>query len=200
VALVILAGGGTVAYVMLHHKSPASAGTGHDQNGANSPTAQGPASPAVSSSEQDQLTQFLAAVRGSVTARTLVKTAVPQVGACTIATSTGITQLHQAITDRQDVITMMSGLSVSAIPGGQSMRTDLGNVLQLSINADRDFIGWMQDPQATQDCPTGTAQDGYYNAGLRASSLAVQAKKQFLALWNPLAEQFQLPTYTALDI
>ena len=34
VALVILAGGGTGAYVMLHHKSPASAGTGHDQNGA----------------------------------------------------------------------------------------------------------------------------------------------------------------------
>lgn len=199
-ALVLLAGGGIGAYVMLHHQAHASAGTGGDQKVANSSPTPGPASPAPSSPEQGQLTQFQTAVRGSVTARSLVKTAVTQVGACTMTPADGVAQLQQAITDRKEVIAMMSGLPMSAIPAGQPMRTDLGNVLQLSITADRDFVGWMQDPQTTQGCPASTAQDGDYTAGLQASSQAVQAKKQFLALWNPLAEQFGLPTYTALDI
>lgn len=199
VALVILAGGGTGAYLMLRHKS-AAVTTSHSHKTATRSVTQEPASSAAPSSEQDQLTRFLAAVRGSAAARTLVSTAVTQVGACSLAPAAGISQLHQAITDRQNVLAMMSGLSVSAIPGGQSMRADLGNVLQLSISADRDFIGWMQDPQATQDCPASTARDSDYAAGLTASSQAVRAKKQFLAFWNPLAGQFQLPTYATLDI
>lgn len=112
----------------------------------------------------------------------------------------GITRLEQAITDRKDVLATMSGLPVSGIPAGQSMRADLESVLHLSISADRDFIGWMQDPQSTQNCPASTAQDASYSAGLAASSQAMQAKDQFLAVWNPLAEQFHLPTYTTLDI
>jgi hypothetical protein len=200
VALVVLAGGGAGGYVLLHHKTGAATETSHDQKDTSSSAARSPASPATSTTEQAQLTQFLAAVRGSVTARTLVTTAVPQVGACTMTPATGITQLQQAITDRQNVLAMMSGLPVSAIPGGQAMRADLGNILQISITADRDFIGWMQDPQSTQGCPASTAQDADYAAGLQASTQAMQAKKQFLALWNPLAQQFGEPTYTTLNI
>jgi uncharacterized membrane protein len=200
VILVVLAGGGAGTYVLLRHKTSAATETSHSQKDATSPTAQTPASPATPATEQDQLTQFLPAVQGSVVARTLVTTAVPQVGACTMTPATGITQLQQAITDRQNVLAMMSGLPVSAIPGGQAMRTDLGNVLQLSITADRDFIGWMQDPQTTQNCPASTTQDADYTAGLQASTQAMQAKQQFLALWNPLAQQFGQPTYTTANI
>jgi len=206
VILVTFAGGGSAAYAMLHQKSAASAGTGHRRNAAGnsaapaSPAASSSAFPAASASEQGQLTQFLAFVRASATARTLVKTAVPQVAACTMTPADGITQLQQAITDRQNVITAMDALSVSAIPDGQSMRTDLGNVLQLSINADRDFIGWMQDPQSTLACPASTAPDTDYHTGLQVSAQAVQAKNDFLAIWNPLARQFQLPTYAQIDI
>lgn len=82
----------------------------------------------------------------------------------------------------------------------RGLRLDLGQVLQISIDADRDFISWMQDPQAMQGCPNGTAPDSDYAAGLQASSRAIAAKKEFLAMWNPLAQQFQLPTCTSLDI
>jgi hypothetical protein len=209
VAVVVIAGGGTGAYLLLHDKGHTTAGTSDEHQTAAHPSSQGSASPLGSSTEQSppgssaeqsQLTQFQAAIRGSVAARTLVKNAVSQVGACTMTPAAGATRLEQAITDRKNVLAMMGGLSVSAIPAGQSMRADLENVLHLSISADRDFIGWMQDPQSTQDCPTTTTQDASYSAGLTASSQAMQAKNQFLAVWNPLAEQFGLPTYTNLDI
>ena len=79
------------------------------------------------------------------------------------------------------------------------MSADLQRVLRQSIVADQDFIGWMQDIQAT-GCPVNTAQDSSYQDGLSASGRAVRAKKDFLALWNPAASQFGQPTYTATQI
>lgn len=80
------------------------------------------------------------------------------------------------------------------------MRADLTDVLQLSIAADRDFIQWMQDPQSTQNCPSTTASDAAYAAGLQISKRAQQAKTGFLALWNPMAQQSGQPTFSTVDI
>jgi hypothetical protein len=58
----------------------------------------------------------------------------------------------------------------------------------------------MQNPATVAGCPGSTATDAHYAAGVQASGQAVQAKKQFLALWNPLARKFGQPTFTTLDI
>jgi len=84
--------------------------------------------------------------------------------------------------------------------GGQAMRTSLGDVLQLSIAADRDFTAWMQDPQTIQNCAASATQDAHYAAGVQASAQAMQAKQQFLSRWNRIASQSGLPTFSTLDI
>jgi hypothetical protein len=112
----------------------------------------------------------------------------------------GSSQLQQAISERQGLLTTLAGLQVSAIPSGESMRTDLTSVLQLSIAADRDFIQWMQDPQSTQNCPASTVADAAYDAGLQSSKRAQQAKADFLALWNPMARQSGQPAFSTVDI
>lgn len=197
VALAILAAGGTGAYALIHDKSHTSAAPIHHQTLAHStPTAESPAP----SAEQNQLQQLLVVIRESVSARTLVKTAVRQIGVCTMPPATGITQLQQAITERQNALAALGRLQVSAIPGGQGMRTSLGDVLQLSIAADRDFTAWMQDPRSTRHCPASTAQDAHYAAGVQTSAQATQAKQQFLSQWNGVAGQYGLPTFSTLDI
>jgi len=80
------------------------------------------------------------------------------------------------------------------------MLADFKRVLQASITADRGFIGWMQDIQRKARCPVRTSTDASYQEGLRASARAVTAKKEFLALWNPLARKFGLPAFTASKI
>lgn len=210
VAIVVLAGGGAGAYLLSHRKASGVATASQTQGGgASAPATPSPAAPQSSSSqpappsatsEKDQVTKFQSAVRGSAKARALVTTAVPQVASCATPPATGVTQLQEAITDRQRVTATLSGLPVSQIPGGGAMRADLGKVLQLSVTADHDFISWMRNPATVQTCPGSTATDASYAAGVQASQLAVQAKEQFLALWNPLAKKFGLPTYTTLDI
>jgi hypothetical protein len=199
VALAILAAGGIGAYALIHGNSHASAAPIHHPKLADSTPTPTAASPAPSA-EQNQLQQFLVVIRESASARTLVKAAVRQIGVCAMTPATGITQLQQAITERQNALATLGRLQVSAIPGGQVMRTSLGNVLQLSIAADRDFTAWMQDPRTTRNCPASTAQDAHYAAGVQTSAQAVQAKQQFLSQWNGLASQSGLPTFSTLDI
>jgi hypothetical protein len=209
VVIVVLAGGGGGAYLLSHHKAGRVATASQTQGGTSSSATPSPAAPQSSasqqapppaSSEKDQVTRFQSAVRGSAKARALVTTAVPQVASCATPPATGITQLQEAITDRQRVTATLSGLPVSRIPSGEAMRADLGKVLQLSVSADHDFITWMKNPATVATCPGSTATDASYAAGVQASQQAVQAKEQFLALWNPLARKFGLPTYTTLDI
>jgi hypothetical protein len=204
VALVVVAGGGTAAYALMGHSRSHTDGppAGNQGQTAASGLVGSSSAAAASASEQDQLSQLLAVIRQSVTARSLVTTAVAQVGTCSMAPDDGVTQLQQAITDRQNAMASMNTLPISAIPNGQSMVSSLGSVLQFSIDADNDFIGWMQDPTSTQNCPTSPASDSDadYSAGLNASAQAVQAKNQFLGIWNPLAAQFQLPSYTQQDL
>jgi hypothetical protein len=114
-----------------------------------------------------------------------------------MAPTTGISLMNQAISQRRAVIDRMGSLSVNAIPAGPAMLADLEKVLQHSITADRDFVGWMQDIQNAGTCPVPTSTDTSYQAALRASALAMTAKKEFLALWNPAASQFGQPTFTA---
>lgn len=197
VTLAVVAAGGTGAYALIGSKAHVSAGPGHHPKVTNStPAAQSPA-PAA---EQNQLQQFLAVIRESVSARTLVTTAVQQVGACAMTPATGITRLQQAITDRQNARATLGRLQMSAIPSGQTMRTSLDDALKLSIAADRDFTAWMQDPQTTQHCPASATQDAHYAAGVQASAQATQAKQQFLSQWNRIASQSGQPTFSTLDI
>ena len=79
------------------------------------------------------------------------------------------------------------------------MLADLNRVLRRSITADHGFTGWMQDIQAAA-CPVNTSTDASYQQGLSASARAVTAKKEFLALWNPIARKFGQPTFTPSQI
>lgn len=201
VALAILAAGGIGAYALIHDNSHASAAPIHHRKLADStPTPTLTAASPAPSAEQNQLQQFLGVIRQSASARTLVKAAMRQIGVCAMTPAGGITQLQQAITERQNALATLGRLQVSAIPGGQGMRTSLGDVLQLSIAADRDFTAWMQDPRTTRHCPASTAQDAHYAAGVQTSAQAMQAKQQFLSQWNGMAGQYGLPTFSTLDI
>jgi hypothetical protein len=198
ITLAVLAAGGTGALALIRYKAHASAGPIYYH-----PKVTNSASPAQSTApaaEQNQLQQFLIVIRESVSARTLVTTAVQQIGACAMTPATGIAQLQQAITDRRNALATLGGLQVLAIPGGQTMRTSLGEALKLSIVADRDFIAWMQDPQTTQHCPASATQDTHYAAGVQASTQAMQAKQQFLSQWNRIASQSGQPTFSMQDI
>jgi hypothetical protein len=146
------------------------------------------------------VTQITPEIQQSASARKTVLRATGAVGRCTMVPATGISLMDQAISQRQTVIGRLGSLSVNAIPNGPAMLTDLRQVLQHSIVADQDFIGWMQDIRDTGTCPVNTSTDASFQAAGRADTLAVKAKTKFLALWNPIARKFGQPTFTSTEI
>ena len=105
-----------------------------------------------------------------------------------MAPSKGISLINQAISERRAVITRLGTLSVTAVPNGQQLLADFKQVLQQSIRADQDFIGWMQNAKNSGTCPVNPTSDASYQAGLQASRQANSAKRSFLGSVEPAGQ------------
>lgn len=195
IAVAVLAGGSTGAALLLHHHGGNAAGgrTGssvppRSATKSSTPNASslGVGSPSAGT-EQAQLTQLATQIQQSESARSTVITATQGVGGCTMTPSTGIGMMNQAISERQAIVGQLRTLSTTALPGGQQLQADFEQLLLQSVQADQDFIGWMQDIQSSATCPLNTSTDASYQAGLRASRQVDIVKNGFLKLWNPLA-------------
>lgn len=158
------------------------------------------ASSSASTSEQAQLTRLTSQIQRSLSARAAVAAATQSVGGCTMAPSRGIGAMNKAIREREAIMSRLGTLSLSAVPAGQQLVADFGQVLQQSIRADQGFVGWMRDIQSSGSCPVSTSSDNAYQLGMQASRRASAAKRRFVALWNPLASQFGQPTFRASQI
>jgi hypothetical protein len=158
--------------------------------------------PAVSTSpsETDELQQLAAALQQSSAARSITVNATGGVANCTIGTGAGIAMMNQSIRTREAALSGVSGLSGDSVPGGPALISNLVRAMNYSISADHRFIAWMRHAGAAGTCPAQQAGDPAWDAGLRLSELAMNEKYQFVGAWNPLAAQFGLPAYSALNV
>lgn len=170
--------------------------------GATPPRSGASPAPAVSParSETDELQQLAAAVRQSSAARRITVNATGGVENCTIGTGAGIAMMNQSIRTREAALSEVSALSGGSVPGGPALISNLVRAMNYSISADHRFIAWMRHAGSAGTCPAPQNGDPAWDAGLRLSELAMNEKYQFVGAWNPLAAQFGLPTYSALNV
>jgi hypothetical protein len=153
-------------------------------------------SPSDTTAEATQLQAFVSILSNTSSARSAVGNAVNGVGGCTEDPASGIATLQSSAQSRTSDAQSAQRLAVDAIPNGESLRSTLVSLLQDSATADNGYAQWMQDIQS-QGCPVNTSSDQGYQSGDQASQSATQDKQNFVAMWNPLASQFGLTTYTA---
>ena len=151
-------------------------------------------------SETSELQQLAAAVQQSSAARSITVNATGGVANCTIGTGAGIAMMNQSIRTREAALSEVSGLSGQSVPGGPALISNLVRAMNYSISADQRFIAWMRHAGAAGNCPAQQNGDPAWDAGLRLSELAMNEKYQFVGEWNPLAVQFGLPAYSALNV
>ena len=99
--------------------------------------------------------------------------------------------------ERESQISRVAGLDLSAIVGGERLRDLLDKALAESLSADQSYVRWAYAVQAGS-CPNSGAQ--HRIAGDAASDRAGNAKTVFLAVWNPVASSYGLPTRTRDEI
>ena len=205
VLAVIVAVGGVAAGLLIaraHAPSGQAAGPGHSaqvqssgspaarSSGSGSPGSAPPSS-AAASAEQQGADNLSALLSQSVSDRGTINNAYNDVASCgpTLAQDQGTFQ--QAVTSRQSLLSRLGSMpDAAALPAG--MISSLTQAWQASITADQDFAAWAKDESA--NC-TPNGSDANLSAATVPDNQATRDKTAFVSSWNPIAQQYGLPTY-----
>ncbi len=111
-------------------------------------------------------------------------------GNCATAAS-DLGTIQQVVADRDDQIAQARNLSVDEMESGPALQQSLVNMAQASRDADQAYANW------TSDASNGHCTDLAQDSGIvQANQTAADAKRDFVARWNPIAERYGLKTYT----
>jgi hypothetical protein len=129
----------------------------------------------------------------STRARSSVTKVVTDVESCQLDPRAGLTQLGQAVQVRQQVLA-----DLRAANAPTQLTAALHDALQLSLDADRHFQGWMSFV-VLNGCSGRAAHNADFSAGNATSAQASTAKQRFVDLWNLVATGNGLRQYHAAD-
>jgi DNA-binding SARP family transcriptional activator len=148
----------------------------------------GPSSGSTHAPQNPQLRSFVYKVENvlaqSRDGRREIKRAIAGAFDCSIPTAVAATQLDHVQRNRQSLLEQLAALQVP--PGDAALRTSdlLQRASHASIAADWIYRDWLR---ARTSCPRGSRPPAATRA---ADARATALKTRFLAVFNPLAEQF----------
>jgi len=219
IAAAALLGSGAGAYVLIARpfSSPAST-TASGTNAANvsqstsAPATPGSSTPAQSSaattpaappssqasqgtSEQQAATSLAGLLQQSSADRSAINDAYNDAYSCGASLSSDQQAFQQAASSRQSLLNQLSSLpGARALPA--QMLSDLTNAWQASLSVDNDYAQWAGD-ESSSGC---TLQDPGYTAAETPNEEATTDKNAFVALWNPIAQRYNLAQYSGDQI
>ncbi|GAA2396407.1 hypothetical protein Cme02nite_65210 [Catellatospora methionotrophica] len=139
--------------------------------------------PAVQARELDRLLDY------SVTSRTRLISANGRVGGCS-GVARAVDDLVRVGDERRDQLRRLDALDLSELPDGARLRQSLRRALELSLQADEQYVVWGKSVVG-YGCGSG-ANDNARKQGDAYSRSAGVHKSDFLAMWNPVADRFGL--------
>lgn len=107
--------------------------------------------------------------------------------------SSSISTLEQIVSEREDQVNTARGLTVDALDGGENLRASLVTALEDSLRADRAYLAWANN---VQGCTGDAPGDSDHTEAAQADEDAGHAKDDVVSAWQPIATQFDLPTYS----
>jgi hypothetical protein len=164
----------------------------------NGRTSQPPTVPQVSPGEA----AFARLLATTASAHGLVVAAVT--GSCedgapgSASRQTLISDLDKAIQMRVSVLdgTQVDRSSISEIPNGPLLMSELDQATATSLKVDQDYAAWLVDLQAT-GCFSAPTNDLHYMAATEASPAATRAAESLASSWAPLAARAHLQSWSA---
>ncbi len=191
IAVVLLTAGGVIAFVKLtgrHPTVPVLGSSGPPATTGAPPTTTRGSDAKAQANAIDQLLNASSASRQKLSpALTAVDNCADMSGA--------ITTLQQVTTERDTQVQQSQSLVVDQLQNGAQLRSTLTQALTFSLQADQKFTAWAQAVAQT-GCPGQAPHEDNYAAAQAASASATTSKQQFVALWNPVAATYGLPTRT----
>jgi hypothetical protein len=145
-------------------------------------------------SEQTAAQAVAQLLTNSASDRSAIVAAVSDVNACGSDLSQDVQTFQQAASSRQQLLSQLGSISgVSDLPA--QMVQDLSGAWQASEQADQDFAAWASDENSGSGCTPNDSANGSFQAATEPDNEATADKKNFVSLWNPIANQYGLATY-----
>ena len=163
------------------------------QNSSSAAAVGGTTSTQSSTTEQTAAQHLSALLTESSNDRSSIVNAVNDVTQCGPNLSQDPQVFQSAAASRQKLLSQLTSLPGSSTLPAQMMQA-LTRAWQVSEQADRDFAAWAQD-ESSQGCTANDTSDSNYQAATAPDDRATAYKTTFIRLWNPLAAQYELPTY-----
>jgi len=139
--------------------------------------------PAASPQDQAEVVDKL--LDRSAASRSKLNQAIGNVNRCR-RLAAALAGLREVGEERTQQIAEVDAADVSALTGGDTLRSTLKEALSNALAADREFVAWAA-PAVNGGCRNTTARKAAWNRGQAASKKAQVAKKRFVAAWNPVA-------------
>jgi hypothetical protein len=193
--VVLLVGGAAAAFLILHRHASSPPDTRAASQHVSKHPAFGSSTTAASTPPpEQQAADSLSVLLGqSVTDRSSIVSAVNDVNACGPSLNQDVQTFQNAATSRQNLLTQLGNIQDrAALP--TPMIQALTSAWQASIQADQDYAQWTQD-EVSKGCVPNDHSDPSYQAVSGPDGQATTDKKAFVSSWNPIAEQYGLPTY-----
>ncbi|MFD7134387.1 hypothetical protein [Streptomyces sp. NPDC059894] len=153
------------------------------------------ASPSASAADpaEQQAIALDALLADSGSSRATVISAVADVKKCSNLAQAA-KNLRDAATQRTELVTRLSGLSVDQLPNHAALTTALTKAWQASASADNHYAAWADQVAANKkSCKKGQAPTtAQTQAGNRESGTASTQKTQAAAIWNTIATTYGL--------
>ncbi len=152
----------------------------------------------TAASARDQAASIDALLDRSAASRAKLNGAIERVQRCT-GLAGALADMRAVGVERTGQIADTESVDVSALTNGERVRSSLKSALDNALAADREFVAWA-GPAVTGGCAETPARRAAWDRGQASSGKAQAAKKQLVAVWNPVAAQFGLRQRTTQAI
>ena len=171
-------------------------GLGGSSAAAAEPTSKPSKSASAPATERSAATALAGLLAQSVTDRDTIVSAVGAVNHCTSAVSQAPAHFQEGATSRQKLLKQLASMSGrSELPAG--MLSQLTTAWQASAAVDTDLSKWAQD-EVSSGCHQHN--DANLAAADGPDAQASNAKKAFVAMWNPIAAKYGLTKYSTSQL
>jgi hypothetical protein len=195
IAVLLVGGGAAIAAVKLtKHSSGTPIGAPSTRHPATTGGTTGGAPTSASADGRAQAQAIDTLLNASSASRQKLGPALTAVDGCGDVNG-AIGTLQQVTTERDGQVRQGQSLAVDQLNGGAQLKGALVQALTFSLQADQKYTAWAQ-AVAAGGCSGHATHDANFAAAETASASATTNKQQFVALWNPVAATYGLPSRT----
>ncbi len=141
--------------------------------------------------EATSLDQLLSSAMNS---RVQLKAGLDEANACGDLND-ALGKINAVVSDRKSQLQQAGQIDLGAFSNADSLHQTLGQAWDLSLQADQAYGRWVQ-----WMINNGCGSNGDKDDGDTYSNQSHAAKDQFIAVWNPIAQRFGLPTRAETDV